>query len=66
MFRKLPFKVDLLALIELAIPQVFGSDERRLLEAFVDRVRATAGPDEQIEIEIDLLKILLKNNEPDG
>jgi len=65
MFRKLPFKVDLLALIEQAIPQIFGSDERQLLEAFIDRVRSTSF-DEQLEIEIDLLKILLKNNEPDG
>lgn len=52
--------IDLNKLIEQAIPQVFGSDERNLLDSFL--MRCT----EHQEVTIDLDAVLVPNDTADG
>jgi len=49
---KLPLNVDLIAIIRQAIPQIYGSDERGLLEDFLLRV-----DDNELMIKLDLKKV---------
>jgi len=68
-------KIDLVALIEQAAPQAYGSDERDMLQAWLDRVcrpysydtyEAETGQRPQMIVEIDLSKVLINENGPGG
>lgn len=54
---QVPLKIDLLELLKQAAPQVYGSDERDFLSAFIER----CGPDDDpVIVTIDFSKVIIK------
>jgi hypothetical protein len=66
---KVPLKINLSALLQQAAPQVFGSDERDTLYAFLDRQTDPERPEDgptPVIVTIDFSLVLIKPDEPGG